>query len=80
MEPDGYKKRARIALVAIVLLASLAVASLLVAFSYYCYIRNKVSRRLKNQKSELFEQFLKGFSSFSSWLLVFPLVRPSIKT
>lgn len=50
MEPDGYKKRARIALVAIVLLASLAVASLLVAFSYYCYIRNKVSRRLKNQK------------------------------
>ncbi|KAK9285161.1 hypothetical protein L1049_024347 [Liquidambar formosana] len=50
METEEYRKKERIALVAIVVLASLAMASLLVAFSYYCYIRNKVSKRLKNQK------------------------------
>ena len=53
MEGDeSYRRKERVALVAIVVLASLAVASLLVAFSYYCYIRNKVSRRLKSKKSE----------------------------
>ncbi|KAJ9686115.1 hypothetical protein PVL29_015146 [Vitis rotundifolia] len=51
MEADeSYRRKERTALVAIVVLASVALASLLVAFSYYCYIRNKVSRRLKNQK------------------------------
>ncbi|XP_050380514.1 probable serine/threonine-protein kinase PBL7 [Argentina anserina] len=43
---DEYRKKARVALVAIVVLASLAVASLLVAFSYYCYIRNKLAKHL----------------------------------
>ncbi|KAA8524227.1 hypothetical protein F0562_010650 [Nyssa sinensis] len=50
MEPENYKRKERIALVVIVVLASLAVASLLVAFSYYCYISNKVSKRSKNRK------------------------------
>ena len=50
---DEYRRKAQIALVTVVVLASLAVASLFVAFSYYCYIRNKVSKRLKNQKSKL---------------------------
>ncbi|KAJ7948451.1 Kinase family protein [Quillaja saponaria] len=45
-----YRRKERTALVAIVVLASVAVASLLVAFSYYCYIRNKVSKRHKNHK------------------------------
>lgn len=45
---DEYRRKGRVALVAIVVLASLAVASLLVAFSYYCYIRNKVAKHLKN--------------------------------
>lgn len=58
MEADeSYRRKERTALVAIVVLASVALASLLVAFSYYCYIRNKVSRRLKNQKSEFSERF-----------------------
>ncbi|XP_059663267.1 probable serine/threonine-protein kinase PBL7 [Cornus florida] len=50
MESDDYKRKESIALVVIVVLASLAIASLLVAFSYYCYIRNKVAKRLKNHK------------------------------
>ncbi|GKV25019.1 hypothetical protein SLEP1_g34530 [Rubroshorea leprosula] len=50
----GYKNKERITLVAIVVLASVAVASLLVAFSYYCYIRNKVSKRLKSNKMVAF--------------------------
>ncbi|KAI4333838.1 hypothetical protein L6164_018597 [Bauhinia variegata] len=50
---DDYRRKAQIALVAIVVLASLAVAALLVAFSYYCYIRNKVSSHRKNQKSAI---------------------------
>ncbi|XP_021275378.1 probable serine/threonine-protein kinase PBL7 [Herrania umbratica] len=49
---EDYRKKERIALVAIVVLASVAVASLFVAFSYYCYIRNKVlSKRTKTQNS-----------------------------
>lgn len=44
------QKKEGIILVVIVVLAVLAVVSLLVAFSYYCYIRSKVSRRFKTQK------------------------------
>ncbi|CAK9168378.1 unnamed protein product [Ilex paraguariensis] len=47
---ESYRKKELIALVIILLIASLAIASLLVAFGYYCYIRNKVSKRLKTQK------------------------------
>ncbi|XP_052208641.1 probable serine/threonine-protein kinase PBL7 [Diospyros lotus] len=47
-EEEEYKRKERVALVAIVVIASVAVASLFVAFSYYCYIANKVSKRLKN--------------------------------
>ncbi|XP_068660450.1 probable serine/threonine-protein kinase PBL7 [Aristolochia californica] len=46
--PDD--RRAAIILAVIVVFAVLAVASLLVAFSYYCYIRNKVSKRVKSLK------------------------------
>lgn len=49
---DDYRRKEYVALVAILILASLATASLLFAFSYYCYIRKKVSKRLKTQKSE----------------------------
>lgn len=47
---DDYRRKEYVALVAILILASLATASLLFAFSYYCYIRKKVSKRLKTQK------------------------------
>ncbi|OMO83863.1 hypothetical protein CCACVL1_11126 [Corchorus capsularis] len=55
-EEEYYRRKERIALVAIVVLASVAVASLLVAFSYYCYIRNKVlSKRSKTQNATLID-------------------------
>ncbi|KAM7275651.1 hypothetical protein ACFE04_017517 [Oxalis oulophora] len=44
-EDYDYRRKERTALVAIVVLASLAVASLFVAFSYYCYIRSKLSKK-----------------------------------
>ncbi|KAL3572526.1 hypothetical protein D5086_026430 [Populus alba] len=49
-ENDEYGRQERIALVAIVVVASLTVAPA-VAFSYYCYIRNKLSKRLKNHST-----------------------------
>ncbi|XP_057450578.1 probable serine/threonine-protein kinase PBL23 [Lotus japonicus] len=54
MEEDdaGYRRKANIAVVSIVVLASLAVFASLVAFAYYCYIRIKVSKRRKSQKVE----------------------------
>uniref|UniRef100_I1LUN8 non-specific serine/threonine protein kinase n=1 Tax=Glycine max TaxID=3847 RepID=I1LUN8_SOYBN len=51
MEEDfGYRRKAKIALVAIMVLASVAVFALLVAFAYYCHILNKVSNRRKSLK------------------------------
>ncbi|KAF3573222.1 hypothetical protein F2Q69_00062104 [Brassica cretica] len=51
METDeAYQRKERDALVAIVVLACLALTSLFVAFSYYCYIRNKVSKRHRINK------------------------------
>ncbi|XP_047324874.1 probable serine/threonine-protein kinase PBL7 isoform X2 [Impatiens glandulifera] len=47
-----YRRNERIGLVVIVVLASLSVATLFVALSYYCYINNKVSKRLKHRKGE----------------------------
>ncbi|KAJ4977079.1 hypothetical protein NE237_002185 [Protea cynaroides] len=47
MEAEDYRKKERVGLVVIVVLATLSLVSLLFAFSYYCYIRNKVSKRLK---------------------------------
>ncbi|KAF3326833.1 Serine/threonine-protein kinase PBS1 [Carex littledalei] len=44
-----YKREEGVALLVIVVLAALSLASLLVAFSYYCYISNKVSKHLKSQ-------------------------------
>ncbi|KAK7335431.1 hypothetical protein VNO80_27271 [Phaseolus coccineus] len=49
-EDYGYRRKAKIALIAIMVLASLAVFALLVAFAYYCYILNKVSNRRKSLK------------------------------
>lgn len=51
-EEDEYRRKERVVLAAIVVVASIAVASLLVALSYYCYIRNKVSKLGKNRSSE----------------------------
>ncbi|XP_031503658.1 probable serine/threonine-protein kinase PBL7 [Nymphaea colorata] len=45
-------RKESVALVIIVVLAALAVVSLFVAFSYYCYIRNKVAKRRKNQNGK----------------------------
>lgn len=47
---DEYQKKERTVLVIVLVFASVAISSLLVAFSYYCYIRNKVSKRLKELK------------------------------
>ncbi|KAK4777403.1 hypothetical protein SAY87_017590 [Trapa incisa] len=50
--PDSeYRRNERTALAIIIVLASLALASMLVAFSYYCYIRNKVSKLHGRNKS-----------------------------
>ncbi|MCD7455586.1 hypothetical protein HAX54_028707 [Datura stramonium] len=48
-ENDDYHKKERATAVIILVFASLAIASLFVAFSYYCYIRNKVAKRFKNR-------------------------------
>lgn len=53
-DDDGYRRKAKIALVAFVLLASIAVFALGVAFVYYCYIHYKVSKHRKAQKGLLF--------------------------
>ncbi|KAL0866255.1 hypothetical protein Bca101_045373 [Brassica carinata] len=47
---EAYQRKERASLVAIVVLACLALSSLFVAFSYYCYIRNKVSKRHRINK------------------------------
>ncbi|XP_049352870.1 probable serine/threonine-protein kinase PBL7 isoform X2 [Solanum verrucosum] len=48
-ENEEYHKKERAIAVTILVFASLAIASLFVAFSYYCYICNKVAKRLKNR-------------------------------
>lgn len=48
---NGENRRESIALVVIVVMASLAVVALLVAFSYYWYIKNKVKKRFHTEKS-----------------------------
>ncbi|XP_057508557.1 probable serine/threonine-protein kinase PBL23 [Actinidia eriantha] len=54
---EDYKRKERIALVVILVVGSVAMASLLVAFICYCYITNKLSRRLNNRKrAELVEK------------------------
>ncbi|OIT37931.1 PREDICTED: serine/threonine-protein kinase CDL1 [Nicotiana attenuata] len=47
-ENDDYHKKERATAVTILVFASLAIASLFIAFSYYCYIRNKLAKRLNN--------------------------------
>lgn len=54
---DEYQKKERTVLVIVLVFASVAISSLLVAFSYYCYIRNKVSKRIKELKSRSFFSF-----------------------
>ncbi|CAH1415286.1 unnamed protein product [Lactuca virosa] len=49
MDSD-YKNKARTALFTIMAFASFTVVLLLLSFSYYCYLRNKVSNFLKNPK------------------------------
>ncbi|CAH8310428.1 unnamed protein product [Eruca vesicaria subsp. sativa] len=54
---EAYRRKERASLVAIVVLACLALTSLFVAFSYYCYIRKKVSKRHRiNKKFECEEK------------------------
>lgn len=66
-EEEHYRMKERTALVAIVVLASIAVASLLVAFSYYCYIRNKVSKRLNDVQSKSHFTFCVMCSNTWKW-------------
>ncbi|XP_073298584.1 probable serine/threonine-protein kinase PBL7 isoform X1 [Primulina huaijiensis] len=47
---DNYKKKEHLVLAAILVIASVAVASLLVTFSYYCYLRYKLSKRFTTQR------------------------------
>nr|XP_010925618.1 probable serine/threonine-protein kinase PBL7 [Elaeis guineensis] len=51
MEGDN-KREEGLALLVIMVLAVLSLASLLVAFSYYCYISNKVAKHLKSLSSK----------------------------
>ncbi|RWW53677.1 hypothetical protein BHE74_00039813 [Ensete ventricosum] len=54
---EEYRREGGVGLLVIVVLAALSLASLLVAFSYYCYISNKVSKHL-NSLSEHPSRFL----------------------
>lgn len=47
---EDDRARERVALLVSLIMATLSLSSLLVAFSYYCYIRNKVSKRSKLQQ------------------------------
>uniref|UniRef100_A0A803N7H5 Protein kinase domain-containing protein n=1 Tax=Chenopodium quinoa TaxID=63459 RepID=A0A803N7H5_CHEQI len=47
---EYYWKKERAALLISLIMASISMVSLLVAFSYYCYIRNKVSKRSNLQQ------------------------------
>nr|CAD1843229.1 unnamed protein product [Ananas comosus var. bracteatus] len=47
-----YRREEGVALLVIVVLAGLSLVSLLVAFTYYCYISNKVSKHLKSLNKE----------------------------
>ncbi|CAN1351973.1 Receptor-like cytoplasmic kinase 185 [Linum perenne] len=62
-DDDDYRRKARLALLAVVVITSMAISALLVAFSYYCYIRNKVSRRLASRKRFDNEEEEGGFDS-----------------
>ncbi|XP_020695640.1 probable serine/threonine-protein kinase PBL7 [Dendrobium catenatum] len=55
MDSEDWRKE-KLALVLIVVLAVLATSSLLIAFSYYCYIRYKVSIHRKALRSEVEEE------------------------
>ncbi|CAI9089187.1 OLC1v1023707C4 [Oldenlandia corymbosa var. corymbosa] len=61
---DDYTRKDRAVLVTVVVFASLAVASVFVALSYYCYIRNKVSKRLKTTNKRI--EYEERASSFPS--------------
>ncbi|MQM19474.1 hypothetical protein Taro_052479 [Colocasia esculenta] len=56
MDGGDEGRRESVVLVVIVVLAVLAVSSLLVAFSYYCYIRSKVARQRKSLKRNATEE------------------------
>lgn len=49
-EGEDYRTKERVALLVSLIMATLSLSSLLVAFSYYCYIRHKVSKRSKLQQ------------------------------
>ncbi|KAJ8476648.1 hypothetical protein OPV22_020375 [Ensete ventricosum] len=53
---EEYRREGGVGLLVIVVLAALSLASLLVAFSYYCYISNKVSKHLNSLKEGKSEQ------------------------
>lgn len=53
-ENEDYKKKELIILVAIFVLASLSVASVLVTLTYYCYLRYKLSKRVKTQQQKIY--------------------------
>ncbi|KAH6780681.1 Protein kinase superfamily protein [Perilla frutescens var. hirtella] len=52
-ENEDYKKKERIVLAAILVFAFLSVASVLVTLTYYCYLRFKLSKRVKTQKQKI---------------------------
>lgn len=75
-ENEDFKKKERVAMVTILVFASVAIASLIVAFSYYCYLRYKVSKRFKIQKKRVdYEEKGENFANIQvatdSGLLVF---------
>lgn len=76
MEAEDYRRKERVALLVSLIMASLSMVSLLVAFSYYCYIRNKVSKRSENQQSKLLlllflHSFLFGFFDAIVYMLFY---------
>ncbi|KAK9093024.1 hypothetical protein Syun_027935 [Stephania yunnanensis] len=50
-ESGDYKKKESVVLVVIVVLAAISLVSLFLAFSYFCYIRNKVAKRVNTTKT-----------------------------
>ncbi|XP_047940250.1 probable serine/threonine-protein kinase PBL21 [Salvia hispanica] len=55
-ESQDYRKKETFALAAVLVFASLSVASVLVTLTYYCYLRHQLSKRAKIQQQKSYHE------------------------
>ncbi|KAL8461097.1 hypothetical protein ACS0TY_032539 [Phlomoides rotata] len=53
---EDYRKKDRIMLATILIFASIAVASVLLTFCYYCYLKYKLSKRLNTKQQRIYHE------------------------